>query len=240
MARHSKWHKVKQFKGGIDAKRSASFTKLTREITVAARDKGADPDMNASLRVAIQKAREASMPKENIERAIQKGAGGGAEGQIETLTYEAYAPGGTALIVEALTDNRNRTANDVKHLLSKNGATLAMAGSVTYLFDRVGVIRLEKGFPKEKQEEYELAVIDAGATDVIEDGEAVELHCQPNDFAKLAHAVVALGGVASVAEFQWIPKTLVDTDEVTGTQVAELMEILGEHDDVSRVFSNLA
>jgi YebC/PmpR family DNA-binding regulatory protein len=119
MARHSKWHKVRQFKGAIDAKRSASFTKLAREITVAAREKGGDPTMNAHLRAAVDRARAASLPRDNIERAIQKGVGGGAEGHIESLTYEAYAPGGTALIIECLTDNRNRTANDVRHLVTK-------------------------------------------------------------------------------------------------------------------------
>lgn len=240
MARHSKWHKVKQFKGAIDAKRSASFTKLGREITVAAREKGPDMAMNASLRVAVQKAREASMPKDNIERAIQRGAGLDAEGIIETLTYEAYAPGGTALIIEALTDNRNRTANDVKHLLSKNGASLAMAGSVTYLFDHVGVIRVNEGVSSEKRDEAELHFIDAGANEVIEDGGTLELRCAPQDLVRLTHAVSVLGLKIDVAEFQWIPKTLIETDEVIGTQVAELIEILEEHDDIHRVFSNLA
>lgn len=240
MSRHSKWSKVKQFKGAIDAKRSASFTKLGREITVAARDKGPDMAMNASLRVAVQKAREASMPKDNIERAIQRGAGVGGEGVIEALTYEAYAPGGTALIIEALTDSRNRTANDVKHLLSKNGASLAMAGSVTYLFDHVGVIRINEGFPKDKRDEYELTVIDAGANDVIEEEGAIELRCSTQDLGRLSHTVAAMGLKIDVAEFQWIPKTLVETDEATGTQVAELIDLLDEHDDVHRVFSNLA
>ncbi len=240
MARHSKWHKVKQFKGAIDAKRSASFTKLGREIAVAAREKGADPEVNARLRAAIQKARETSMPKENIERAIQKGSGSGTEGFIETLTYEAYAPGGTALVIEALTDNRNRTANDVKHLLSKNGASLAMTGSVTYLFDRVGVIRIQKGFPSAQRETCELAVIDAGATHIIDDEGVIELHTHPNELGSLAVAVVALGCKTDTAEFQWVPKALVETDEHVGMQVTELIEQLEEHDDVSRVFSNLA
>lgn len=241
MARHSKWHKVKQFKGAIDAKRSASFTKLAREITVAAREKGGDPNMNARLRVALVRAREASMPKDAIERAIQRGTGEGKEGLIESLTYEAYAPGGTALIIEALTDNRNRAANDIKHLLSKAGGTLAQTGAVTYLFDRVGAVRLVGGiheFPL--PEDVELSLIEAGATDVVEDGDAIEVRSTPNDLAKVADAAAHLGLVADTIEFQWIPKLLVDTDETTGTQVAELIEQLEEHDDVSRVFSNLA
>ena len=142
MSRHSKWSKVKQFKGAIDAKRSASFTRLAREIAVAAREKGGDPNMNATLRAAVDRARGASMPKDAIDRAIQRGTGEGKEGEIVTLTYEAYAPGGTALIIECLTDNRNRTANDVKHTLTKQEASLAQAGSVTYLFDHAGVVRI--------------------------------------------------------------------------------------------------
>lgn len=240
MSRHSKWHKVRQFKGAIDAKRSASFTKLAREITVTAREKGGDPTMNAGLRAAIDRARAASMPKDNIERAIQKGVGGAGEGQIETLTYEAYAPGGTALIVECLTDNRNRTANDVKHLLSKQGASLANSGAVTYLFDHVGVVRIPTSLPADRRDELELAFIDAGASDVLEEDGATELRSAMHDLAKLAEAVTALGFQADTVEFQWIAKNLVETDETTGTQIAELIETLEDHDDVSRVFSNLA
>ena len=244
MSRHSKWHKVKQFKGAIDAKRSASFTKLAREITVAARDKGGDPAMNAGLRAAIDRARDASMPKDNIERAIQKGVGGAGEGQIESLTYEAYAPGGTALIIECLTDNRNRTANDVKHLLTKNGGTLAQSGAVTYLFDHVGVVRFVDSPPYEGGvrggSDRELLLIDAGATNIFEEDGSTEIHCSTHDLSKLAEAVTSLGLKTDVAEFQWIPKTLVEVNEATGTAVENLIEILEEYDDVSRVFSNVA
>lgn len=240
MARHSKWHKVRQFKGAIDAKRSASFTKLAREITVAARDKGADSDMNAALRAAIERARSASLPKENIERAIQKGAGGANDEQIETLTYEAYAPGGTALIIECLTDNRNRTANDVKHLLSKNGGTLAMGGAVTYLFDRVGVVRFPGKIPRDQRDAQELALIEAGASDVFEAEEETEVRSAPHDLAYIAQMATTLGYKPETVEMEWIPKTLVETDEETGTAVAELIDLLDQCDDVSRVYSNLA
>jgi YebC/PmpR family DNA-binding regulatory protein len=240
MSRHSKWHKVRQFKGAIDAKRAASFTKLAREITVAAKEKGGDPNMNARLRAAMDRAREASMPKENVERAIQRGVGGEEEGQIETLTYEAYAPGGTALIIECLTDSRNRTANDVKHLLSKNGGTLAASGAVTYLFKRYGVVRLRQALPADRHDEIELMLIDAGATDIVEADGAVEIRTAPQDLSKAADVVSRLGLSFDQVEFEWIPETLVETDEVTGTHVAELVEQLEEHDDVSRVFSNLA
>jgi YebC/PmpR family DNA-binding regulatory protein len=240
MARHSKWHKVRQFKGAIDAKRSASFTKLAREITVAAREKGGDINMNARLRAAVERARAASLPKDNIERAIQKGAGGGVEGHIESLTYEAYAPGGTALIIECLTDNRNRTANDVKHILTKNNGTFASTGSVTYLFDHVGVVHIPKELSKEKHDEIELALIDAGATNIIEEEGSVEIHCATHDLAKLSDAISSLGFNADLIEFQWHPKTLVETDETNGLAVTDLIEKLEEHDDVSRVWNNLA
>ncbi len=240
MARHSKWHKVRQFKGAIDAKRSASFTKLAREITVAAREKGADPEMNAGLRAAIDRARAASLPKDNIERAIQKGIGGVGEGQIEILTYEAYAPGGTALIIECLTDSRNRTANDVKHLLSKNGGTLALAGAVTYLFDRVGVVRFSTKLPVQTRDEHELMFIEAGASDVIELEEGTEIRSAPNELAQIAQAAIKLGYKPETVEMEWIPKSLIDTDEAIGMAVAELMDQLEGHDDVSRVYSNLA
>lgn len=242
MSRHSKWHKVKQFKGAIDAKRSASFTKLAREITVAAREKGPDPDMNARLRAAISRAKESSMPRENIERAVARGAGGTGEGEIEELMYEAYAPGGTALIIECLTDNRNRTASDMKHLLSKNGATLAASGAVTYLFDHVGVIHVPAGANRavSLSPEMELALIDVGASDIQNDESALEIQCDPKDLARVADTVSKIGFEADAVEFQWLPKTLVETDEETGTSVAELIEKLEENDDVSRVFSNLA
>ncbi len=252
MSRHSKWSKVKQFKGAIDAKRSASFTKLAREITVAAKEKGGDPNMNAGLRAAVERARAASMPKDAIERAVARGTGEGKEGAIETLRYEAYAPGGAALVIECLTDNRNRTAGEVKHLLSKNGGSFAASGAVTYLFDRVGVIRipvgaglapaLPEGRPQGSPlpEDTELTLIDAGASSIVAEDVALEIHCAPNDLAKVAEAATRLGLIADTVEFQWIPKTLVDTDEETGTKVAALIETLEDDDDVIRVFSNLA
>lgn len=240
MSRHSKWSKVKQFKGAIDAKRSASFTKLAREITIAAKEKGSDPAMNARLRAAIARAREGSMPKDNIERAITRGAGGGTEGQLETLNYEAYAPGGTALIIQCITDNRNRTANTVKHLLSKNNASLASSGSVTYLFDYLGVVRTHGGFPEERRESIELALIDAGSTNIMEQDNGIEIQCQPNDLSRVADVVAKHGLDIESVEFEWMSKTLVETDQETGMHVAELMEQFEADDDVSRVFSNLA
>lgn len=240
MARHSKWHKVRQFKGAIDAKRAASFTKLAREITVAAREKGPDPAMNVRLRVAIDRARKASMPKDNIDRAIQKGAGGSGEGALEALTYEAYAPGGVAMVVECLTDSRNRATNDVKHLLSKAGGSIATAGSVTYLFDRVATVRIEPAIPESKRDEAELALIDAGASDIIHDEEGTDVRGEPSSLGALADAAQKLGLAVESAAFEWIPKTTVDAEESVGMAVQELVDQLEELDDVSKVSTNLA
>jgi YebC/PmpR family DNA-binding regulatory protein len=240
MSRHSKWSKVKQFKGAIDAKRSASFTKLSREITIAAREKGGDPAMNVRLRVAIERAKKASMPKDSIERAVQKGSGSGTEGQLESLMYEAYAPGGTALIIECVTDSRNRTANDVKHLLSKNGATLASSGAVTYLFDHAGTVRIPGSLPGDRREDVELALIDTGADDITDEDSSVRIRCAPQDLAHVADAAGKAGLTVESAEMEWIPKALVETDEANGTALEELIDALEELDDVSRVYTNAA
>ncbi|MFA4954326.1 MAG: YebC/PmpR family DNA-binding transcriptional regulator [Patescibacteria group bacterium] len=241
MSRHSKWSKVKQFKGAVDAKRSASFTKLAREITVAAREKGPDPSMNVRLRVAMDRARKASMPKDAIERAVVRGAGTGADAAIiESLTYEAYAPGGTALVVECLTDNRNRSANDVKHALSKHEANLASQGSVTYLFDKKAVVKIQGGLPADKRDEMELALIDVGAEDIEDVDGTTEVRGAPADLSKLADAAQKLGLTLESAEFEWIPKSLVETNEENGTKVAELIDELENLDDVAHVYSNLA
>jgi len=241
VSRHSKWSKVKQFKGAVDAKRSASFTKLAREITVAAREKGGDPGMNVRLKVAMERARKASMPKDAIERAVARGAGTDQDAvAIETLTYEAYAPGGTALIIECLTDNRNRSANDVKHILSEHGASLASQGSVTYLFQKKGVVRIPGGLPADRREEVELSLIDAGAEDIADLEDAAEIRAAPSDLAKIAEAAQQAGLNVESAEFEWLPAALVETDEATGTKVAELIDELDALDDVSHVYSNLA
>jgi len=241
MSRHSKWSKVKQFKGAIDAKRSASFTKLAREITVAVREKGGDPNMNVRLRVAIDRSRKASMPKDAIERAIARGAGTGTDAAaIVSPVYEAYAPGGTALIIECLTDNSNRSANDVKLALSQNGATLATQGSVTYLFQRLGVVRIPGGLPADRREEVELELIDAGASDIVDLEDSAEIRCATNDLSKVAEAAQKLGLNVESAEFEWLPQNLVETDEEKGTKAAELIEELEALDDVAHVYSNLA
>lgn len=240
MSRHSKWSKVKQFKGAVDAKRAASFTKLARELTVAARDKGADPAFNFRLRVAIDRAKKASMPKDSIERAIQRGTGEGKEGALESLTYEAYAPGGTALIIECLTDNRNRTAGAVKHLLSKYGSSLAASGSVVYLFDRQGVVRVSGGLPEDRRDEIEYALIDAGADEIkTEDSEEIII-CDFKELAQVTEAAERQGVSFESAEIEWLPKTSVETNEQEGKQLEDLLNELEALDDVQRVYTNAA
>lgn len=241
MSGHSKWHKVRQFKGAIDAKRSASFTKLAREITVAAREKGAEPEFNFQLRVAIDRAKKGLMPKDNIERAIKRGTGeGGSEGSLETPTYEAYGPGGSALVIECLTDNRNRSVADVKTILSKNGGRFADPGSVTHQFDRYGIVRIEDGIPGDNREDIELELIDAGAIDITNEENDVEIKTSTNDLMRVAEAAERLGRKVASAKMEWVPKIPIDVEEDVGMKVEELIETLEENDDVSCVYSNLA
>ena len=191
MSGHSKWHSIKHKKAVVDARRGQHFTKLARAITVAAREGGGDPDGNPSLALAVQKARDASMPKDNIERAIAKGTGEGVDAdQIETVLYEGYGPGGVALLIEALTDNRNRTGADVRHLLSKHGGNLGEPGSVSYLFDKRGVIVVDAG---RYDEDDLMPAIDAGAEDISLDDDVFEVITEPADLVPVREAL-ARGG----------------------------------------------
>src|ERR687883_310952 len=188
MAGHSKWASIKHKKKAVDAKRGALFTKLTRAITVAAREGGGDPDGNPSLALAVQKARDASMPKDNIERAIAKGAGGGADADaLEAVMYEGYGPGGVALLVEATTDNRNRTGSEIRHAFSKHGGNLGEPGSVGYLFDKKGVVVVDG---ERYSEDDLMAAIEAGAEDIAVDDDVFEVLCEPSDLAQVRQALV--------------------------------------------------
>jgi len=237
MSGHSKWSKVKQFKGAIDAKRSASFTKLAREIEVAVREKGSDPGMNFRLRMAIDRARAGNMPKDSIERAIIRGSGNADGTQVESLRYEAYGPGGAGLVVECLTDNRNRTAGDVKHIMSKNGGSFAAPGSVAFQFDHKGVVRTGP-VAADRRDEVELALIDAGAEDIRHEEEGTTIVCAINDLSKLNEVVSGLGLTVASAEIEWLPKTTVALDDASGESLSKLIDLLDEHDDVSNVFTN--
>src|SRR5215204_7440431 len=187
MAGHSKWASIKHKKKAVDAKRGALFTKLTRAITVAAREGGGDPDGNPALALAVQKARDASMPKDNIERAIAKGTGADSDADaFEAVLYEGYGPGGVAILVEALTDNRNRTGSEMRHIFSKNGGNLGEPGSVAYLFDKKGVVVVDG----ERYSEDDLMVaIDAGAEDIGTDDDVYEIVCEPSDLTAVRAAL---------------------------------------------------
>jgi YebC/PmpR family DNA-binding regulatory protein len=236
MSGHSKWASIKHKKAVVDSRRGAQFSKLSRAITVAAREGGGDPAANAALENAVRKAKEASMPKDNIERAIAKGAGGGAEADnIENVLYEGYGPGGVALLVEALTENRNRTGADVRHVLSKNGGSLGEPGSVAYLFDKKGTIVIDGS----RYSEDELMVaIEAGAEDVNADDDVFEVVTEQGDFAPVRRALEGAGIEMESAELSYRPSSLVPVDESQAGKLMRLIDALEENDDVSAVHAN--
>jgi YebC/PmpR family DNA-binding regulatory protein len=236
MSGHSKWHSIKHKKAIVDARRGQQFTKLARAITVAAREGGGDPDGNPPLALAIQKARDASMPKDNIERAVAKGTGEGVDAdQIETVLYEGYGPGGVALLIEAFTDNRNRTGADVRHLLSKNGGNLGEPGSVSYLFDKRGVIVVDAG---RYDEDDLIAAIDAGAEDISLDEDVFEVITEPADLGRVRDALTESGVEIDSADVAQRPKSRVPLDEADASRLIKLIDALEESDDVSAVHAN--
>lgn len=238
MSGHSKWSKVKHFKGTIDAKRAKIFSKLAREITIAAKTGGGDPDMNPRLRMVLLKCRMASMPRDNMERAIKKGTGGGEVANFEDLTYEIYAPGGVALLVEASTDNRNRTASEIRSLVTKGGGSIATAGSVSRLFQRKGQIIVSKEASGEDAL-MELA-LEAGAEDFKADENGYEILTEPAEFESVHKKIEARGIKCEAAEITSLPLlTTQPADSATLAAVNKLIETLEEHDDVKEVFSNV-
>ncbi len=237
MSGHSKWSSIKHKKGAADAKRGKLFSKLSRAIIVAAKEGGADPANNLALQNAVEKARSYSMPKDNIERAIARGSGQDSDAEaFETIVYEGYAPGGVALIVEALTDNRNRTAADVRHLFAKNDGNLGEAGSVSWLFERRGVVVVEGSAD---EEELTLAAAEGGADDVRRDGSSWEITAPPEDLSAVREAVEAAGFSAESAELALLPKTTVEVDdESQAKKILRLIDALEENDDVQEVYAN--
>ena len=236
MSGHSKWAGIKHKKAIVDARRGAHFTKLARAITVAAREGGGDPDSNATLANAVQKAKDASMPKDNIERAIAKGTGAGADADsIETVLYEGYGPGGIALLIEAYTDNRNRTGADVRHLLSKGGGSLGEPGSVSYLFEKRGVIVLDGS---RYDEDDLLVAVEAGAEDIVADDDSLEIVTAPGDLFAVRKAVEEAGLDIESAEVLQRPTTRVELDEDNAAKLFRLIEALEDNDDVGSVHAN--
>jgi YebC/PmpR family DNA-binding regulatory protein len=238
MSGHSKWSSIKHKKGAADAKRGQLFSKLTRAIIVAARDGGPDPDANLALANAIEKARESSMPKDNIERAIARGSGAGADGQAyEQVTYEGYGPGGVAVFVEAVTDNRNRTASEVRHIFAKQDGNLATTGAVAWLFERKGVVIVDAEAVDE--EELTLAAADGGAEDVQLDGTVFQVVSAPEDLATVREALNGAGIAYESADLTMLPKTAVRVEEEsTARKVLRLMDALEDNDDVQDVYAN--
>jgi YebC/PmpR family DNA-binding regulatory protein len=237
MSGHSKWSTIKRQKGANDAKRGQLFTKLAREITVAARSGLPDPDANVRLRMAIQKARGENMPKENIDRAIERATGGAGGDNIDEVFYEGFGPGGIALMIQAMTDNRNRTVSEVRAVLTRSGGTLGENGSVSWMFDHVGHIVVEPG--KLDPDEIALIAIDAGAADVqIEDG-SVDVYTEMQDLHKVQEELTAAGLEVTSAEPVMRPKTSLTPDPEVAIKAIRLMEKLEDLDDVQQVYSNL-
>lgn len=236
MSGHSKWATIKHKKGALDAKRGQMFTKLIKEISIAARMGGGDPDSNARLRTAVLKARAANMPKDNIERAIKKGTGELGNAIYEELVYEAYAPGGIAVLIEVLTDNKNRAAAEVRNILTRSGGALATANAVQRLFARKGVISLDgERFAEDKIMEIAL---EAGADDIVnEDGEIV-VYTTPDAFEAVLNALTGAGMETDGAEISMVPESYVTPDKDSGSKIQKLIDKLEESDDVQNVYHN--
>ncbi|OAI40162.1 transcriptional regulator [bacterium SCGC AG-212-C10] len=236
MSGHSKWSTIKRQKGATDAKRGAIFTKLSREIIIAAKQGGGDPAMNFKLRLAVQRAKAQNMPSDNISRAISKGTGAGQDEQLDEIQYEGYGPGGVAIIVSALTDNRNRTVAEVRHRFSRSGGNLGETGSVGWQFEAKGVITVPvKG---NDPDDIALQAIDAGADDVQVEGESVEVQTDPGNLEGVRKALESGGLEIENADFSMVPKVTVELDEKTSHQVLRLLDALEDLEDVQRVYSN--
>ncbi len=237
MSGHSKWSTIKRKKGAADAKRGQLFTKLAREITVAARAGLPDPEANFRLRLAVQKARAENMPKENIDRAIERGSGESGGEQFDEIFYEGYGPGGTALMILAMTDNRNRTVGEVRAALTRSGGTLGESGSVGWMFDHVGMIVVDA--KDQDPDELALVAIDAGANDVqVEDG-SVEVYTDAQNLHRVQEALTAAGQVVESAELTMRPKTMMSPEPDVAVKAIRLLERLEDLDDVQQVYSNL-
>src|SRR4051795_11779148 len=236
MSGHSKWASIKHKKAVVDARRGAHFTKLARAIQVAAREGGGDPEMNAALANAVQKAKDARMPKDNIERAIAKGTGSGGDAdQIETVVYEGYGPGGVALLVEALTDNRNRTGSEVRHIFSKSGGNLGEPGSVAWQFEKKGIVVVDA---ERFTEDDLMPAIEAGAEDISGDEGVWEIVTEPSDLTAVREALATAGIEIQSAELTMRPTTRIKVDEADVGKLMRLLEQLEDHDDVSAVHAN--
>jgi YebC/PmpR family DNA-binding regulatory protein len=237
MSGHSKWHTIKHKKGIADARRGQAFTKLIKELSIIARQGGGDPDMNPRLRTTILKAKAANMPKDNIDRAIKKGTGELEGVTYEEILYEAYGPGGVAILIDILTDNKNRAAAEIRNLLNKGGGNLGAAGSVAYLFKRKGLINYDAS--KYKEDDILAVAIDAGAEDVSNDGDSIEVTTSPEDFEAVVKAMEAKGFEHNGAEIARVADTNVTLENDKTEKALKLVEHLEDHEDVQSVATNL-
>ena len=238
MSGHSKWHNIQAKKGKTDAARGKIFTKLGREIAMAVHDGGPNPEVNGKLRDVIAKCKANNMPNDNIQRSIKKASGEGSGVEYEEFTYEGYAPGGVAVIVDIVTDNRNRTASEVRHIFDKNGGNMGTTGSVSYMFDNKGVIVIERQ-PGMDEDEMMMTALDAGAEDVKTTEEAFEVYTAPNDFSTVRENLEKAGYAFLSADKQMIPQNTVTLpDQETIDKVQKLLDMLEEDDDVSEVYHN--
>ena len=236
MSGHSKWHTIKHKKGAADAKRGRIFTRLIKELTVAARAGGGDPDMNPRLRTVIADAKSVNMPADNIKRAIRRGTGEEEGVQYEEITYEAYGPGGVAILVETLTDNKNRTVGELRHTLTKYGGTLGEVNSVGWMFHKRGLITVDKD--KADEDSLMSAVLDAGADDMKDDGSAWEIISSPDAHPAVLEAVKALGIEPSSAQIAMLPANYIKLEGKQAQQMLRLMEAVEDSDDTRNVWSN--
>ncbi len=236
MSGHSKWSQIKRQKGVADARRGQLFTKLGKEISIAVRQGGSDPQANSRLRLAVQRARDNNMPLENIERAIKRAAGSADVSALAEVTLEGYGPGGSAILLQALTDNRNRTLAEVRNIFNRNGVSLGESGCVSWIFEAKGVITVEVN--EIDAEELALTAIDAGADDVKIDRATVEIHTQPEDMEEVRRVLEEKGINISAAELLQVPKTIISLDEKSALQSLKLLDKIEELDDVQHVFTN--
>ena len=237
MSGHSKWHTIKHKKGAADAKRGRVFTRIIKELTVAARAGGGDPDTNPRLRTIVAEAKQVNMPAENIKRAIRRGTGEEPGVQYEEITYEGYGPGGVALIIEAMTDNKNRTVGEIRHMLTKYGGDLGQSNSVAWMFEKKGYIVIEK--TKASEDALLSAALDAGADDLRDDGDNWEVVSAPDAFPAVKEAVEKLGIQTESAQVAMLPKNYVSLEGRAAQSMLKLLDLLEDHDDVQHVWSNM-
>ena len=237
MSGHSKWHTIKHKKGAADAKRGRLFTRIIKELTVAARAGGGDPDSNPRLRTVVAEAKQVNMPAENIKRAIRRGTGEEPGVQYEEVTYEGYGPGGVALIIETMTDNKNRTVGEIRHLLTKYGGDLGQSNSVSWMFEKKGYIVIEKA--KATEDALMTAALDAGVDDLRDDGDNWEIVSAPDIFPAVREAIEKLGVETASAQVAMLPKNHVSIQGKSAQSMLKLLDLLEDHDDVQHVWSNM-